>query len=168
MPNEILKNINAFVDGRGYAGEVKEYNPPKIAAKFMEYSAGGMSAPIDVAMGMHEKIEAEISLCGFDPEVIKQFGVVEGGNVPFTLRAAAEDHDGTIHAIVINLRGKIKEIDFGTWKPGEEATMKLPLTLNYYRYERDGATLIELDPLNTVAIVDGKDQLAATRTALGV
>ena len=82
MPNEILKNINAFVDGRSYAGEVKEYTPPKIVAKFMEYSAGGMSAPVDIAMGAHEKLEADISLCGFDPDVISSLGWPKGPPSP--------------------------------------------------------------------------------------
>ncbi len=168
MPNEIVKNINAFIDGRGYAGEVKEYTPPKLVAKLMEYSAGGMSAPIDVAMGAHEKLEADISLCGFDPNVIRQFGVVEGKDVPFNLRGAAEDMDGGVHAIAITLRGKVKELDMGSWKPGEEATLKVSLSLSYYRYVRDDETLIELDPLNTVAIVGGEDQLSDQRAALGI
>ena len=168
MPNDILKNINAFIDGRGFAGEVKEYTPPKLTAKLMEYNAGGMSAPIDVAMGAHEKLEAEITICGQSPEVLKGFGLVEGGDIPFNLRAVTEDDDGATHGVEIALTGKIKELDQGSWKPGEEASLKVSLTLSYYRYARDGATLIELDPRNMVAVIDGVDQLADQRTALGL
>ena len=133
-----------------------------------EYKAGGLSAAIDVPMAAHEKLEAEMTLNAFDADVLKLFGVAPGKQVAFTARGAVLDDDGTAHAVVVKMRGLIKEVDMGTWKPGEEATLKLSLSLRYYKLERDGDEIVEADPINMVCKVDGKDQLADTRKALGL
>ena len=45
---DIRKNFSAFVDGRGYAGHVDEFNAPKLTLQTEEFRAGGMDVPIDV------------------------------------------------------------------------------------------------------------------------
>ena len=169
MPiKHILHNFTVFVDGKGKIGRVNEFTPPKLAVKTQEFNAGGMSAPVDVPMGAHEKLEAELTLNGFDPDVLKLFSVVTGQTIPITMRGASLDDDGTTHDMVIKMRGFIQEMDRGNVKVGDEATLKLSLSLNYYKEEQDGHTLIEADPVNMVMMVNGIDQLAATRKALGV
>ncbi|MFK7865880.1 MAG: phage major tail tube protein [Alphaproteobacteria bacterium] len=166
--NNILYNFSVFVDGRGFIGKGSEVTLPKLTPKLQEYYAGGMSAPVDIPMNAHEKLEAEITLKGYDPEVLKLFSVTTGKITPFTVRGGLTDQDGAQHNMVIKMRGMVKEMDFGSWKPGDEAPLKLSLTLNYYKLEQGGQTLIEADPINMVMLVDGVDQLAATRKALGV
>ena len=168
MIKDVIHNINLFVDGRGFAGKVAEITLPKLAPVMQEYKAGGLSAAVDVPMLAHEKLEAEMTLNAFDPGVLKLFGVKPGKQVAFTARGAALDDDGASHAVIVQMRGLIKEFDMGTWKPGEEATLKLSLSLRYYKLERDGAALIEADPINMVCCVNGADQLADTRKALGL
>lgn len=168
MIKDVIHNIALFVDGRGYAGKVAEMTLPKLAPIMQEYKAGGLSAAVDVPMLAHEKLEAEITLNAFDPDILKLFGVKPGKQVAFTARGAALDDDGTSHAVVVRMRGLIKELDMGTWKPAEEATLKLSLSLRYYCLERDGTALVEADPINMVCKVGGEDQLADTRKALGL
>ncbi len=168
MLTDIIRNINLFVDGRGYAGRVEEMTLPKLTPVLMEYKAGGMSAPIDVPMGSHEKLEAEVTLKAFDPEVLKLFNVNQGSDVAFTARGALQDGDGTTRAVVVTMRGLIKEYDMGTWKAAEEVQLKLGLSLRYYKLEYDQKVLIESDPINMVLTVDDKDQLADMRQALGI
>ena len=165
---DILQNLNLYVDGRGYAGQVEELTLPKLTTVMDEYKAAGMGAPVDIPMGSHEKLEAEITLKSFDEAVLKLWQVTLNQTVPFTVRGAVVDDDGTTHAVSVKMRGLIREHDMGTWKPGEAAQLKLGLSLRYYKLERDGQVLIESDPVNMVLIVDGKDQLAAQRQALGL
>lgn len=167
MIADILQNINAFVDGRGFLGQVSELVPPKLMPLLEEYDAGGLSAVVDIPMGGHEKLEAETTINVADGELPKLFGVTLGATIPFTFRATTIDDDGETHAIAIAMRGVIKEFDPGTWKRGESAKLKLGLTLRYYKYERDGDVLVECDPTNMVMIVNGVDQLAEQRAALG-
>lgn len=164
---DVLKNINLFVDGRGYAGQVEEFTPPKLTLKTEEFRAGGMDAPLELTMGM-EKLESDFTLISYDRDVLSLFGVAEGFSVPFTMRGALESLDGTVKPVVITLRGKIKEIDSGTWKSGEKPSLKISMALGYYRQEHNETTIHEIDIENMVRVINGVDALADTRAALGM
>ncbi len=163
----IRKNLNLFVDGRGYAGQVEEFNAPKLALVTEEFRGGGMDAPIELTMGM-EKLEADFSLVSYDAAMLGNFGVAEGAFVPFVAREALESFDGTVTAVVHTMRGKIKEIDPGTSKAGDKPSLKIALALTYYKLQHGGSTVIEVDVENMVRSVNGKDALASIRSALGL
>ncbi len=165
IPN-ILRNVSLFVDGRGYAGEIDEVTPPKLTLKTEEFRAGGMDAPVELDMGM-EKLECTLQTSGIDQTLLEQFGVALGSAVPLTLRGAVQGA-GPVTAVAISLRGIVKEIDFDTWKPAEKVPMKAMLACTYYKLELGGQTVHEIDVLNMVRIVNGKDQLAEQREALGI
>ncbi|WP_425974064.1 phage major tail tube protein [Tepidimonas sp. HKU78] len=71
----VLKNMNLFVDGRGYAGRVDEIQLPKLTLKTEEHRAGGMDLPVELDLGM-EKLEAQLTISDFDPELFKLFGLL--------------------------------------------------------------------------------------------
>ncbi len=163
---QVRKNFNLFVDGRGYAGQVEEFNAPKLSLKLEEFRAGGMAAPVELTMGM-EKLECDFSLVSYDKDVLKQFNLAEGFVVPLVLREALEDFDGTITAVVHTMRGKVKEVDPGTSKSGDKTSLKFAMALTYYKLEHGGDVVHELDVENLIQNINGKDVLAATRAALG-
>lgn len=163
----VRKNINLFVDGRGQAGQIEEYNAPKLTLKTEEFRAGGMHGPLKMTMG-HEALDCDFSLVGYDPDVIALFGVTEGQQVQFTARQALESWDGSVTSVVHNMRGKITEIDPGTSKPGEKPSLKISVSLSYYK-ETHGVRLIhEVDIENMVFVKNGIDLLAPFRNALGI
>jgi P2 family phage contractile tail tube protein len=164
---DIRKNFNLFVDGRGYAGQVDEFNAPKLTLQTEEFRAGGMDLPIDVTMGM-EKLVADFSLKAYDRNVLALFGVVEGSNVPLSVREALESFDGTVTPVVHTMRGKITELDPGTSKPGELPMLKATLTLTYYKMQHGEQVVHEIDAENMVRVINGVDTLANIRNALGI
>lgn len=164
---DVRKNMNLFVDGRGYAGQVEEFNAPKLTLKTEEFRAGGMDAPVELTMGM-EKLECDFSLVSYDQKVLAAFGVKEGQWVPFVLREALESFDGKVTPVVHTMRGKIREIDPGTSKPGDKSSLKLSVALVYYKLEHGGQVVHEIDVENMVRVVNGVDALAETRGALGM
>lgn len=166
MTAKILKNFNLFVDGRGHAGRVEELTPPKLTIKTEELRAGGMDAPIDIDMGM-EKIETNFTLIEFDAEVLKQFGLVSGNAVQLTLRGALVD-DTTTTPMVIKCQGMFKEIDFGKFKAGDKPTMVCNVVCRYYSLEIGDKKIIEIDIDNMTRVIDGTDQLAEVRNAIGL
>ncbi len=161
-----LKNFTAFVDGRGYVGRVTEVEVPKLALKMEEYRAGGMDAAVEIETGM-EKLENSLTFAEYDEEIYKMFGLVDGNAVSLTLRGARQNDQGT-DEIIINLRGGYKELDSGTWKAGDDATLKASVALRYYKLTIAGKELIEIDVENMVRKINGKDQLADQRKALGL
>ncbi len=168
MIPSVMKNMNAFIDGRGYAGRVESLTPPKLVRKMEEFRAGGMDAPVDIDMGQ-EKLEAEFTLAEFDKEVLKLYGAVNHSAVLVKFKGARQrDTDGSVTAVEVVLQGRWKEIDTGEWKPGERAGMKVSMPCTYYRYSEDGVDLIEIDVVNMICKVDGVDRLAEMRKALGL
>lgn len=164
---DVIKNQNLFVDGRGYAGQLQEVNPPKLTLVTEEFRGGGMDAAIDLTMGM-EKLTGDFTLISYDRDVLALFGVTEGASVPFTIREALESLDGTVTAVVHNMRGKITELDSGTHKPGEAVPLKVTISLTYYKQTHGGAVVHEIDVENMVRTINGVDALAAQRRALGM
>ncbi|MBC7213290.1 MAG: phage major tail tube protein [Pseudomonas sp.] len=75
---------------------------------------------------------------------------------------------GKINPVVVTLRGSLKEVDMGDWKAGDKAEIKHNVSLTYYKLEVDGRTVYEIDALGMKRVIEGVDQLAAQRTALGL
>jgi P2 family phage contractile tail tube protein len=168
MLPKILKNFAVFVDGRGYAGKVEEITLPKLTIKTEEYRAGGMDVPIAIDMGM-EKLETDMTFSDYDSELFKLFGIISGNLVALTLRGALQEPDKTdAIPVVLHLRGTIRELDFGTWKAAEKATLKMAMDLRAYKLTYNNADVIEIDAENMIRKINGTDQLATFRTALGL
>lgn len=165
--NDVRKNMNLFVDGKGYAGQVEEFNAPKLALKLEEFRAGGMNAPIDLDMGQ-EKMECDFSLVSYSKDVLALFGIAAGASVPLVVREALESFDGTVTPVVHTMRGRIREADPGTSKAGDKPALKITMSLTYYKLQHGSDVLQEIDPVNMVHIVNGVDRLAAQRAALGI
>jgi len=164
-----LKNFNAFIEGEGYAGRATEMVLPKLVRKMEEYRAGGMNGPVDIDMGQ-EKMEAEITLAEYSRKLLEKYGVTSADGVQMRFRGAAvSDGAGSeTDAIEVIMRGRMREIDLGTAKAGEDAPMKLSASLSYFKYVLNGEDIIEIDLLNMVEIVAGEDRLQQQRDALGI
>jgi len=164
----VLKDCNLFAVGKGYAGKVDEINLPKLTIKMDEYRAGGMDAPTEIDMGM-EKLESDFTLGEFDADVLKLFGIQVGAAQSFRVMASIMNPTtGAAVPVVVMLRGRVKESDMGTWKPGEAAKLKITLAVNYYKYTQAGTDLVEIDVEGMKRVINGVDQLAQTRTNLGI
>ena len=166
MIPKILKNFNAFVDGRGYAGRVDEITLPKLTIKTEKHRAGGMDVPVEIDMGM-ARVEAELTFAEYDVELFRLFGLIDGNAVSLTLRGAIQA-DGEAEPIVVNLRGSFREVDAGTWKAGDKPTLKCMVAVRYYRLTINGDSVIEIDAENMIRIIGGEDQMATIRQAIGI
>ncbi|MBF0304190.1 MAG: phage major tail tube protein [Alphaproteobacteria bacterium] len=164
---KVLKNFSMFVDGYGFAGRVDEVGPPKLAIKTEEFRGGGMDAPGEIDMGM-EKLEASFTVSEHDPVIYRQFGLLDGKQVNLTLRGAQQGADGAVVPMVCTLRGMYKELDAGNWKAGDKGSLKASMSCRYYKLEIDGSAVIEIDVDNMTRVINGADQMAAIRAALGM
>jgi uncharacterized protein len=164
---DVRKNLNLFVDGQGLAGQIDEFNAPKLELQTEDYRGGGMDGTTDVEMGI-QKLTTEFSLFAYKRQVLALWGVAVGQLVPFVAREALESHDGAVTPVVHTMRGKITAIDPGASKPGALNPLKFTMTLDYYKLEHGGVVVHEIDVVNMIRIVSGKDVLAAQRAALGI
>ena len=164
---QVLANTNLFVDGKSFQGDVPSLTLPKLTLKMEEHRPGGMDMPVEMDLGM-EKQEAAFTTTGVRREALKFFGLADGSGFNGTFRGAFKGLKGKINPVVVTLRGTLKEIDMGDWKSGDKAEIKHSVGLTYYKLEVDGRLIYEIDALGMKRVIDGVDQLAAQRAALGL
>jgi hypothetical protein len=167
VARDILKNLNLFLDGRGHAGSLKEYTAPDMTLATEDLRAGGMDAPLPIDQGM-EAMSASFVLAGYNRDALSLWGFTEGERVALTVRAALESFDGTGTAVVHQMRCRLLSITRGAWAPGVQAPLTVSVSVDYFKETHGERVVYEIDVLNMKRIVNGKDQLAIQRAALGL
>ena len=167
MIPQVLYNTNLFVDGVSFAGDVPSLTLPKLTVKTEAHRGGGMGGEIEMDMGL-DKIESSFTTVGVRRESLKYFGLSDQTGCNAVFRGAFKGLKGQITPVVATLRGMLKEVDMGDWKAGDKAEIKHALALQYYKLEIDGRVMYEIDMVNCVRVIDGVDQEAAVRSAIGL
>lgn len=88
-------------------------------------------------------------------------------------RGAFQDYDAgksarVTRAVRVVVEGLATKVDPGKYEVGSTSDGSAEIEVMYIKIEIDGRTVLELDKLNFVFIVNGEDQLAAVRKALGM
>ncbi len=165
MPRK-LKNMNVFNEGQTWLGEVSSVTLPKLTRKLEDWRGGGMDGTVKLDIGA-EAMEIETTCGGPMLDVLKQFGVTKLAGVYLRYVGVHQnDETDTLDTVEVTVRGRHEEIDMGESKPGEGGEFKTKSSLVYYRLDWNGRTIIEIDVLNMVFMVDGVDRLAEMRAAL--
>jgi len=162
-----LKNFNLFGNGESWLGLVGEITPPKLTRKVEQWRGGGMLGEVDIDLGL-EKLEMELKIGGLLVGGLRMFGLVGIAGSQFRFVGAyQDDQSGAVQALEIVVRGRMTEIDTGTAKAGDNTEHTYKVSATYVKWTVNGRTEIEVDMLNNVFVVDGIDQMAAIRVALG-
>ncbi len=163
-----LKNFNVFNDAESWMGQVSEIALPKLGRMMEEYRGGGMNGPVDIDLGQ-EKIEMELTLGGLLFNVFTQYAAAKADAILVRFNGAYQKDDtGAVHSVQIVTRGRYKEIDLGTAKPGDDTVKKLNMTCSYYKLTVDSVDMIEIDLINGIEITGGENKLELQRLAMGL
>jgi len=165
-----LKHLNLFNDGNSYLGVAKSLTLPTLGRKFEAYRGGGMEGPVKVDLGHSDDgLQLEWTLGGWDLIALRQFAAVRVDGVQLRFAASVQrDDTAEVSAVEIVMRGRHEEVDFGDAEPGEDTEHKITTALTYYKLTVDGEELVEIDLLNFIYKVDGKDLLEEHRKAIGI
>lgn len=167
VAKQILKYVNLFVDGRGYAGTLQEYSSPDLTVATEDFRAGGMDAPIDIDMGL-EKLNFSFILTGYDADVLALLGIKQSALLPLTARGALEDLDGTVTPVVHKMTGRLNQVQRSAWTSGSLPPLTINGSCTYFQEQIGGRVINEIDVPNMVRIIDGVDVLAEHRAAIGL
>jgi uncharacterized protein len=163
-----LKAFNLFHNGENFVGQVAEVTPPKLTRKMEAYRGGGMNGPVDIDQGQ-EAIALEWTCGGLMRSVIAQYGITTHDGVQLRFAGAYRAEDtAKPDAVEIVVRGRHKELDFGTAKPGDDTAFKVSTSCSYYKLSVNGETLVEIDLINMIEKVNGADLLSELRNAIGL
>jgi len=161
-----LKNFTISIDGRAYNGRADEVTLPALAITTQAHRAGGMDASVDVDMGM-EALELSVTLSDYDEAVISGFGLL-GASVPLVVRGVIQRQGEAPQAVVIKTLGGMKSRNLGSFGPGNKQSTTLTYSLRKYSEAINGVEYVNIDIENMVRVINGVDQLAGHRAALGL
>lgn len=160
----ILKDLNLFFVGFGFAGLVNDITLPVLETKNEEHQGGGMDAPIDIEVGIN-KLDITFTLAEHDPVFLRNFGIsvnaLKQGRFVGNLVGQND-----VKKVEVQFTGRITKIDYGTVKGNQLNPMTVTMNLSYYNYLYDNASVWEEDIPNFIRRVNGVDQLAVRRANL--
>lgn len=158
-----IRNFNAYIDGRSYAGRCLEGKLPELKLQLANHRGAGMDGSTAQDMGM-EAMKAEVTLAEWSPEVITLIGNRER----MTFRPVAKGQkDHSADGFVCTMGGLWASTNFGDLKPGSDSPLKLALEVDYFRMLKDGEELFEIDIQAGKRVIGGVDQLKELRHKMG-
>lgn len=165
-----LKHLNLFNDGNNYVGIVESITLPKFTRKFEKYRGGGMPGAVDVDLGLDDgALDTEFSIGGTELLLFKQMSQTTADGIQLRFTGSIQrDDTGEVQAVELVTRGRYKELDSGEWKTGDSNTTKVTCTNSFAKLTINGEVLYEVDLINMIELVGGKDMLDAHRKAIGL
>ncbi|WP_392565134.1 phage major tail tube protein [Utexia brackfieldae] len=164
-----LKYFNTFIDGTSYIGEAESITLPKLTQKLESYRGAGMPGAVKINLGLDDDaLELEFTMGGLVPALTKKLG----GSISSTsLRFAGafqQDDSEEYIKYEVEVTGRLKDEDSGEKKQGENTQIKYSMAAVYYKLTVDGEEVLEIDIINMVYKVNGKDILESARQAIGL
>lgn len=164
---EIINNFNVYSKGTLLIGTSGKVSLPDLKAITETISGSGILGEYETSViGQFANIEQTVPFRTLDDGV---FGLMDQTKVvDLTFRAS---HQSTVRAtgdleykgMRIVERGKFKEFKNGDLERGKQMGAELTFEVTYYLIEIDGVKKLEIDKLNSIYVVDGKDLLKKVR-----
>jgi P2 family phage contractile tail tube protein len=163
---EKLNDYNLYNDAEKLVGVEAECELPSFEAITTKISGPGILGEVESPnVGHFGSMKIAINFRTVSPDSGKLF---EPRSQMITLRGDQGSYDvskGVVEhqKLKVIVRGLPVKFEPGKVKPGESTGTKLELETYYIKIECDGNTLVELDKLNSIFIVNGTDYLADVR-----
>lgn len=158
---EVINNYNVYKEGNALIGVSGEVSLAEFQSVTDTISGPGLLGEIEtVVIGMFQSMKQEIPFRILDDDV---FTMANPRTVQeLTLRAAEQVTDKGSGGIVFKgmrvvFRGRPSSFKPGTIKQGAQMGASVTLELTYVLIEIDGEVKLELDKLNSIYKIAGKD-----------
>jgi P2 family phage contractile tail tube protein len=165
IPEKIV-NYNVYDEGEKLVGITGEVTLPNFEAMAEEISGAGIAGSFESPTPGHfSSLEMEIP---FRTVTNQSFRLAVPGGRTITLRASQQGYDvsgGQVNyrGLKITVRGLPKGHNLGTAAVGQPTNTTNTIEVLYIKVEENGETMLELDKLNFIYIVNGVDVLADVR-----
>lgn len=166
---EKLINYNVYLGNDKLIGVKADITLPKLEQMTTTLSGAGIAGEYESAVPGHfGKLETDITFNVITEDAV---GLLNPGVKSLVLRASQQSFDVAggetkFRALKITLKVMSKGIDLGKFSPGKTTDTKNTFETIYIKIEYDRKTLLELDKLNFIFIVNGKDLLAEIRNQI--
>ncbi len=165
IPTKINK-YNVYNAGERLLGVGDEMPLPDFESSSETVSGAGVLGEIDdPTVGYFGNQELEIPFRVLDKEAVDMMDMTRA--VQLTIRGAQQttnsEGDIEFRSMRVVVRGRSSTLSAGKVKPGSPMDTKIKLTLLYILIEVGGESMVELDKLNEVFKIRGRDVLAKVK-----
>lgn len=163
-------NYKVYKDGRDFIG-ITQHDAPAISAVVEEMKGAGIGGSVEVPVkGLVQAMSMTLNFRDITPQT-KMILTQQAHHIE--LWGAIQDTDPKTGQLVVKqhkliYRATPKTNTVGKFVPGETQDRAIEFSVTYYREIYDGQDIVEIDPLNTVYRVAGKDENADVRKAIGL
>ena len=163
---EKVNEYNVYHKGNALIGVVPDVELPGVKMKTSTVIGAGMLGELESpAIGQFESMTQELKFNVLYSSAIDMLSPLEA--VDLTFRASQQVYDKTggyaFKGLRIVEQGRVKEFKPGKLVRAEGMEAVVTLEVTYLLLEVDGVVMLEIDKLNQVYIVNGKDMLAEVR-----
>lgn len=168
IPDKVV-NFNVYDEGNKLVGISGEITLPDFEAMTETLSGAGILGELESPTPGHfGSQEIEIPFRTLTQSALK---MLENENNTFIFRAAQQSRALTgnkteIRPLKIITKGAAKGVNLGKLGVGAQTETTVTQEIYYIKVEENGETLLELDKLNFIYIVNGVDKLEAVRNAI--
>ena len=167
---ELINNYNVYNRANKWVGVTGDVAMPTLEALTETMKGAGMLGEVDVsAVGHFASGQMKIPFVTVSKQVFDTLNFAQP--LELQLRASKQNAnkatsgtDFTPTRVVI--RGMGHEVDPGHFTKGKVMETSVSIEYTYIKIEDNGRTVIELDKLNNVFVVNGVDQLARIRAQI--
>ena len=167
IKTHLVNRFNAYKSGKELVGVAGELTLPEVTNLTDTMEGAGTGGNMDVpVVGLIEDMEMEIAFMSLCNDIFSIMDPTEATDL--TLNGAIQGTDAGTGAVgyvpaSISVRGIMKKFTPGSMKAGAKMSSSVTLGLSYYKIVLDGKTMMEIDRLNGVFIINGKDILEKVR-----
>ncbi|RUM42594.1 MAG: hypothetical protein DSY80_06910 [Desulfocapsa sp.] len=165
--SNVMMAFALYIDGLGYYGDGTELKLPAVKFKTEDFQGGGMFSPEPVVLGI-EKLEASFKMSSFDPNIISKLKIGAEGLLPFTFRGAVSGANGAFFSLRARMLARLGSWEPDAWKASEKVESEYSLLVSSYTLTHGQREIIHINNKDMEYRVDGQDQLAGMRQAIGI
>lgn len=169
----VATKINAYrvyLEGKQFLGVSDEVTLPDVEALTTTLSGSGVAGEVDEPLiGQFGSMEIEIPFRTFNAEMWSMFNMMKSANL--TLRMSnqsinQENMNSSFFPSRVVIKGKPKAFSMGKVKQGEGTGSKVKIEILYLLIEVNKKPKLEIDKLNFICKVNGKDMLEKVRSQI--
>lgn len=165
-----LINYEVFLKGERKLG-MADVTLPEITYKTDTISGAGIGGEIDMpTLGQTDSMELSIKWRTINEDVT---ALLRQEPQDLEIRGVNQHYDAgkgmlPVQTVKVNVRTIPKKGNFGTLTPASKTDAENTMEVLYLKITIDGKKKVEIDKLNYIHYIDGKDYLQAVREGLGV
>lgn len=164
---QLINRYTVYRGGKELIGTAEEVKLPEITSLTDTVGGAGFGGNMTIpVIGLVDDMEMEIPFMSLCNDVFSLMDPTQTADI--TLNGAIQGMDGGdgsvgYKPVSISVRGTVKKFVPGSMKSGAKMGSSVTLGLSYYKVVLDGKTVLEIDKLNGVYVVNGNDVLREVR-----